>query len=277
MKKPTEQTSMSAAADKQAQKDVSMEKLKQHGGNIVTVIALVLAAYFGWQLWQGRGTTVDTVASDQFAQIQNLNDQYNVAMQNPVQDEALKSSLSKTEEQLNASIDALVANHGDTIYAWQALTIKARHQMDGENYAGASETLKAATEVKAIDAGLKAMTSLRYAQALLADGKIQEAKKIASAEVPNMFEASKQELMGDIHIAENNEEAAKKTYQNAWNLLAKRPEYRAILALKMETLGMEITPIEVAEVIEQPANKTEVAELAIEEDSKTGPKQPNGK
>lgn len=275
MKKPTEQAPMSAEADKQAQKDVSMEKLKQHGGNIVTVIALVLSAYFGWQLWQGRGTTVDTVASDEFAQIQNLNDQYNIAMQNPVQDDALKSLLSETEAQLNTSIDTLVTNHGDTIYAWQALTMKARHQMDNEDYAGASETLKAATEVKTIDAGLKAMTSLRYAQALLADGKVQEAKSIANAEVPNMFEASKQELMGDIHVAENDEEAAKKTYQNAWDLLAKRPEYRAILALKMETLGMDVTPIEVAEVIEQPANKTQVTEPAA--DSNTEPKQPNTK
>lgn len=262
MKKPTEPTPISKEAEQQAQKDASIEKLKKHGGNIVTAIAVVLAAYFGWEYFQSRGASVDTVASDQFAQIQNLNQQYNIAMQNPEQTDEMKALLAKSEQQMNASIDALVANHGDTIYAWQALSIKARNQMDNEDYAGASQTLKAATEVSAIDAGLKAMTNLRYAQALLADGKIDEAKSIAGAEVPNAFEATKQELMGDIHVAENDTEAAKQTYQNAWDLLADRQEYRAMLALKMESLGMDFEAIEVPQVVSKPVeNDVDTAQL----------------
>ena len=63
--------------------------------------------------------------------------------------------------------------------------------------------------------------------------------------MPSSFEASQQELLGDIYLAQDNKESAIKSYNNAWELLRSRQETRAVLALKMESLG--ITPEPIAE------------------------------
>lgn len=238
------------------QQDNSMQVLKQHGGNIVTVIMLVLAAFFGWQYWQNKGASVDTQASDQFSSIQNLNNQVIAAQQNPNKTEQMTKLLAESQTQLTSSIDELVANHGGSIYAWQALMIKARTQMDSNDYANAAQTLKLALDNKAIDDGLKAMTSLRYAHALLADGKTDEAEAAANVEMPDAFIGSKQELLGDVYLAKGDKAAAKEAYKKAWDLLAERTENRSVLMLKMESLGMAVQPVEQPSLVTIP-NSTE--------------------
>ncbi len=59
-----------------------------------------------------------------------------------------------------------------------------------------------------------------------------------------IYLASQQELLGDIYQAQNNDDAAVKAYNNAWKLLSARNETRAVLALKMESLGLYPEPIE---------------------------------
>ncbi|MGM8872064.1 YfgM family protein [Psychrobacter sp. 2Y5] len=224
--------------------DNSMQALKQYGGNIVTIILLALAGYFGWTYWQNNHARVDTVAADQYADIQLLNEQVSLAAQNPdLEDDAL-AALSESRDQLNSDIDSLVGAHGDSVYAWQALMMKARMQVDNDDFAGATASLKQALAIDLDDAGLKAITRLRYAQVLLAADDLEAALSEAKSDVPISFEASQQELLGDIYQAQNNKEAAVKAYNNAWNLISERNEARAVLALKMESLGIYPEPIE---------------------------------
>ena len=124
--------------------DNSMQALKQYGGNIVTIILLALAGYFGWTYWQNNHARVDTVAADQYADIQLLNEQVSLAAQNPdLEDDAL-AALSESREQLSDDIDSLVSAHGDSVYAWQALMMKARMQVDNDDFTGAAASLKQA-------------------------------------------------------------------------------------------------------------------------------------
>ncbi len=223
--------------------DNSMQALKQYGGNIVTVILLALAGYFGWTYWQNNHARVDTVAADQYADIQRLNDQVTLASQNPdLEAEALKE-LTANRKQLSANIDTLVSTHGDSVYAWQALMIKARQQVDGDDFAGASKTFEQALAIDLDDAGLSAITRLRYAETLLAAGDTEAALAAANNDIPSSFEGSQQELLGDIYLAQNNKDGAVKAYNNAWELLRKRQETRSVLALKMESLGIVPEPI----------------------------------
>lgn len=233
--------------------DNSMQALKQYGGNIVTIILLALAGYFGWTYWQNNHARVDTVAADQYADIQLLNEQVSIAAQNPdLEDEAL-AALSESRDQLNSNIDSLVSAHGDSVYAWQALMMKARMQVDSDDFTGATASLKQALAIDLDDAGLKAITRLRYAQALLAADEVDAALSEAKSDVPSSFEATQQELLGDIYQAQNNKEAAIKAYNNAWSLIRERNETRAVLALKMESLGIYPEPIEAQdELIQQP-------------------------
>ena len=234
--------------------DDSMQALKQHGGNIVTIILLALAGYFGWTYWQNNHARVDTVAADQYADIQLLNEQISLAAQNPDLEAEARVALADNRTQLNSNIDDLVSAHGDSVYAWQALMTKSRLQVDNEDFKGATASLKQALAIELGDAGLKAITSLRYAQVLLASGEVEAALTEAKSDLPSSFEASQQELLGDIYQAQSNNEAAVKAYNNAWSLLSARNETRAVLALKMESLGIYPEPIESkATLIQQPA------------------------
>lgn len=247
--------------------DNSMQALKTYGGNIITVILLALAGYFGWTYWQNNHARVDTVAADQYADIQRLNEQVSLAGQNPDLETEALSELEKNRLQLTKDIDSLVSTHGESVYAWQALMIKARMQVDNDDFAGASETLNKALTIDLGDAGLNAITQLRYAESLLASGDIDAALTAAKKDLPISFEASQQELLGDIYIAKNDKDAAIKSYNNAWELLRTRQESRAVLALKLESLGVVPEPISKQDaliqepaVIEQPIEQPVVVE-----------------
>ncbi|MBO1530218.1 tetratricopeptide repeat protein [Psychrobacter sp. F1192] len=250
--------------------DNSMQALKQYGSYIITAILLALAGYFGWTYWQENHARVDTVAADHYADIQRLNEQLNLAAQNPDLEAEALTELAASREQLNKDIEALVNTHGDSVYAWQALMIKARQQVDSDDFAGATETLKQALSIDLGDAGLKAITQLRYAQTLLSAGDTDAALSTATNDIPVSFEASQQELLGDIYLAQDDKDAAINAYENAWELLRDRQETRAVLALKLESLGIVPEPIEEPASLIQ-ANSTQIntmAEpLAIESDS----------
>ncbi len=217
----------------------SMEKLKQAAGYIIGAILLALAGYFGWTYFQNSGMKEDMVAADKYAAIEKTNDEL---MGQP-------EGNADVSKKLNADIDKLVAEHGNTVYAWQALMIKSRNAVDANDMKTATEALKKALEIDLKDPGLHSITQLRYATVLLADGNVDEALTQASKDVPVAFEASQQELLGDIYSAKKDKEKALRAYQNAWSLLSKRHEERPFLRLKLENLGINPEPIEPAEQI----------------------------
>ena len=224
--------------------DNSMQALKQYGSYIVTAIIVALAGYFGWTYWQDNHARVDTVAADHYADIQKLNEEVSLAAQNPDLEADAKAALETSRTELNQDIDSLVQTHGDSVYAWQALMIKARQQADNNDFENAAATLKQALTIDLGDAGLSAITRLRYAEVLLASGDADAALSEANNDLPSSFEASQQELMGDIYMAQDDKDAAIQAYNNAWELLRDRQESRAVLALKMESLGIVAEPIE---------------------------------
>ena len=234
--------------------DNSMQALKQYGSYIVTAILLALAAYFGWTYWQNNHARVDTVAADQYADIQQLNEEVKLASQNPDLEAEAQEALTQSRSQLDKDIDTLVGTHGESVYAWQALMIKARQQVDNDDFAAATETFKKALAIDLGDAGLAAITRLRYAKTLLAAGDTDAALSEANNDMPSSFEASQQELLGDIYLAQDNKDSAIKSYSNAWELLRSRQETRAVLALKMESLGITAEPIaEQTSLIQEPS------------------------
>lgn len=247
--------------DKQA-----MAALKQHGGNIVTVILLVLAGFFGWQFYQKNYGRVDTVAADSYTAISNDSAALALAAQNP---DAQASSTNK--EQLFSKIDSLVAEHGDTVYAWQALMTKARHQADSDDYAGAAVTLKAASEVPIDDEGLLAISRLQLAAVELAAGQADTALATINGTFPESFEATRLEILGDIHVAKKDDAAAKAAYEKAWEILSGRQESRALLKLKMQSLGLEPADIERPAVVSEQAMTTlEVGDEAMASELASG-------
>ncbi len=233
----------------------AMMALKQHGGNIVTVILLVLAVFFGWQFYQKNYAKIDTVAADSYTAISTGNDQLVLLAQNP----QTATQAADAQKALFAQIDKLVAEHGETVYAWEALMIKARHQADGNDYKSAEQTLLQASGLPIADEGLLAISRLQLAQTQLATG--DDAKALATIEgvFPESFEASRLEILGDIKVATKDNEAAKTAYQKAWELLSDRQENRALLSIKMQALGMTPSPIDVPAVVAQAPSTPAIA------------------
>lgn len=231
----------------------STEKLKQAAGYIIGAILVALIGYFGWNYLQNSGMKADTVAADKYAAIETANDE----LLGQTEDNA------EASKKLNADIDALVAEHGNTVYAWQALMIKSRNAVDANDMKTAAEALKKALDIDLKDAGLHSITQLRYATVLLASGDLDAALTQASIDVPVAFEASQQELLGDIYLAKKDNEKAVRAYENAWSLVSKRHEERPFLRLKLENLGISPKPIEPEEQIVDVAamQQAQVAEL----------------
>lgn len=221
----------------------AMNALKQHGEKIIWVIIITLLAYFGWQYYQNNYAKIDTVAADMYTDIAERDDALNLGLQNPDIDDAIKAELAKEQAGLLADIDKLVATHTDTAYAWQALMIKARHLVDDANYKEAVTTLKQAQSINLEDEGLLAITQLRLGRTLLADQALDEALTVANKTLPEAFEASRQELLGDIYVAKKDVPNAKSAYQLAWDSLKPRAEGRSLLSLKMQSLGMNPEPM----------------------------------
>ena len=191
-------------------------------------------------------------ALQSYTLISEKNDALALGQQMVELDEATKEQLDQEQKALFADIDKLVAEHGKTAYAWQALMIKARHQSDSADHAEAVQTLKQASVINLDDEGLSAITTLRLAQATLATGDSDTAMSLANQKMPQGFEPSRQELLGDIYVAKNDTESAKKAYDIAWNILSERQEVRSLLSLKMQALGMTPTPITQDDVVSQP-------------------------
>lgn len=234
---------MTTQTDNQNADKQSMMALKKHGNTILTIVLVVLAAYFGWQYYQNHYAKIDTVAADAYTNISNTNEQLIMTAQNPQLDEAAKKKLVDEENKLFAQIDDLVAKHGDTAYAWQGLMMKARHQVDNNDLKGAIASLQEASKIE-LDDGLTAMTKIRLARVMLADGDTGSAFATANEALPQAFEASRQELLGDIYLAKNEVDNAKKAYTSAWEALRTRQENRAVLSLKLQSLGVVVQPIE---------------------------------
>lgn len=251
----------------------AMSALKKHGDKIVWAIVLVLGSYFGWQYYQKNHAKVDTVAADSYTIIDERGEALKLGLEDPSIDEAGKAQLNKEKESLLADIDKLVATHGKTAYAWQALMTKARLQADDDNHKDAIATLKQAQAIELGDDGLMALTTLRLGQVLLADGQTDEAQTLISKALPKAFEPSRQELLGDIFIAKNDMENAKKAYQSAWDALKERQEVRSLLSLKMQAIGMTPEPISpktpVVATPQLPPVASEVPSVQQKSDTKT--------
>lgn len=220
----------------------SMQSLRRNAGTIISAIALALAGYFGWQFYQNHGGRIDTAATNDFAKIQAS--QQAIADLSQQNTDANKQQLTEKSAALQKDIASFVAAHPDTGYAWQALMMQAKVQTDNNQTAEAVATLKQATTLKINDAGLQAIATLRYAEALLANKQLDDANAALNVSLPAVYDASKNELLGDIALAKNDKAAASDFYQKAWQAIETRNknqsshEDRALLRLKMEDLGL---------------------------------------
>ena len=224
----------------------SLSALKQYGGYIVSAIMLVLAGYFGWTYWQKHGGNIDTAAANDFAKIQSDQNNIETLTTQAATDTKAQAQLATAQTNLSKDLGEFVAKHDNSVYTWQALMLQAKQQTDKNDLKAAAATLQKASQLTLKDEGLKAIAILRQAQVLLSDNQADAAQKRLQSPLPAAFEASKLEILGDIANQQGDKKAAINHYQKAWQLIEQRnqnnpnPQDRALLRIKMESLGLSV-------------------------------------
>ena len=224
----------------------SLGALKQYGGYILSAIMLVLAGYFGWSYWQKHGGNIDTAAANDFAKIQSDQNNIETLTTQAASDTKAQAQLTTAQTNLDKDLGEFVANHDNSVYTWQALMLQAKQQTDKNDLKAAAATLQKASQLTLKDEGLKAIAILRQAQVLLSDNQADAAQKRLQSPLPAAFEASKLEILGDIANQQGDKKAAATHYQKAWQLIEQRnqnnpnPQDRALLRIKMESLGLSV-------------------------------------
>jgi predicted negative regulator of RcsB-dependent stress response len=132
----------------------------------------------------------------------------------------------------------------------------AKLAYDKADYAHAERALKKVENSKLEDAGLVQLVKLRLAYAQLAQKKYDDALKTLAAVTDPAFKATADEALGDVYVAKNDIENAKKSYQSAWDALVERQQERQILQIKLESVGVLVDDPDV----ERPILETQVDE-----------------
>jgi len=213
---------------------------KKYGSSMITGILIALIAFFGWEYWQKKNLAES---------------QMNTARVQQLMDDA-QASKGDGFAQLSETADKIVKEAPDSAQAIQTQLVMAKLAYDKEDYAAAEKALQKVENSKVDDKGLVQVVKLRLAYAQLAQKKYYAALKTLEAGTEPAFKATADEARGDIYVAKNDIENAKKVYQSAWDALIERKEERQILQMKLESVGVLVDDPE----IERPIIETQAEE-----------------
>lgn len=222
---------MSALSDEE-QLNSLKNNTKKYSSTVISGVLIALIAYSGWTYWQNKQ---QGEAQLQTAKVQQLMDQAATA---DVKDDNAWNSLTKTA-------DEIVKNYPDSVQAIQTQLMLAKLAFERNDYATAEKALMKVENAKVDDQGLIHVVKLRLAYSQLAQDKFDAALKSLSAVTDPVFKATADEARGDVYVAKNDIENAKKAYMSAWDGLLERQQERQILQIKLESVGVLVDDPEI--------------------------------
>ena len=227
--------------EEQEQLDELKHFWKQYGDRITWVLIIVfgaVAAWNGYHYWQ----------RSQAAQAAVMYDEVERAVQ------------SGEIPRLDRALADMQERFGRTAFAQQAGLLAAKTYYD-KGHIDAAKSALGWVAGKSSDEGYQAIASLRLAGVLLEAKAYDEALKALSGTFPKDFAALVADRRGDIFIAQGKKNEAKTEYEKAYKDMDGRTEYRRLVEVKLNALGLNPTmalsnPAVAAAVT--PASATEV-------------------
>jgi predicted negative regulator of RcsB-dependent stress response len=210
--------------EEQEQLDSIKHFWKQYGNLITWALIAVLGVFASWnfyQYWQ----------RSQAAQA--------AAMYDEVERAALSGDLSKVDRAFTDMRDKFPG----TTYAQQAGLLVAKVNFE----AGKPDVAKSAlawVADKSSDEGYQAIARLRLAGVLVESKAYDEALKLLSSDYPGHFQALAADRKGDIYALQGKATDAKAAYEIAYKGLEDRTEYRRLIEVKLNALGVSPQPVE---------------------------------
>jgi predicted negative regulator of RcsB-dependent stress response len=194
---------------------------KQYGNLITWSLIAVLSAFAAWngyQYWQ----------RSQAAKAAVIYEEFELSLQ--------AGDLAKVDRTLADMKDRF----SRTTYAQQAGLLAAKARYDKGDVDAARAALSWVAE-NSSDEGYQAIAKLRLAGLLLDKKVYDEALQQVSGNFPKDFAALAADRRGDILAAQGKQSEAKAEYEKAYNGLEARDEYRRLVEVKLNALGVDPT------------------------------------
>ena len=204
--------------EEQEQLDELKHFWKQYGNLITWVLIAVfgaVAAWNGYQYWQ-RQQAVQASA---------------------MYDEVERAVKSGDSARLDRSLADMKDRFGSTVYAQQAGLVVAKAQYDKGNVDAAKAALTWVAG-NAADEGYQAIAKLRLSGLLLEAKAYDDALKLVAGSFPKDFSPLAADRRGDILVAQDKKSEAKAEYEKAYKGLDERAEYRRLVEVKLNALGV---------------------------------------
>ncbi len=220
---------MASQLDLEEQEQIDQLKhfWKRYGNAITWLLIAVLgafAAFNGWQYWQRKQASEAAVMYDQI--------------------EAAVQAGDMTR--LDRALADIKERYAGTTYAHQSALLAARTYYEKGKADQAKAALAWVVE-KAGDEGLQAVARLRLAGIALEAKAYDEALAQLGAKMPAEFAALADDRRGDVYLAQGKKPQALAEYRKAYAAMDERAEYRALVEVKLNALGVDVSPGVVAE------------------------------
>ncbi|QHJ00771.1 tetratricopeptide repeat protein [Xylophilus rhododendri] len=205
--------------EEQEQLDQLKHFWERWGTLITGVIVLVALGFAGWNLY-------------------NYWDRRQAAQSAVLYDEVERAVQAGDASHAERAFQDVREKFGRTVYAQQAGLAAAKLLLDKGNTDGAKAALAWVAD-KGRDDGLQAVARLRTAAILLDAKAYDEALKQVDASMPAAFAPLAADRKGDILAAQGKSADAVAAYTSAWKGLDSQSEYRRLVEIKLNALGVD--------------------------------------
>ncbi len=199
---------------------------KQYGDIITWVLIVVfgsIAAWNGYNYWQSKQSSQAAVLHEEVERAVQAGD----------------------AARIDRSFSDMKDKFAGTVYAQQSGLLAAKAYYDKGNTDAAKSALTWVAG-NASDEGYKAIARLRLAGILLEAKAYPEAAQLVSGSFPKDFAPLAADRLGDILAAQGKKAEARAEYEKAYKGLEDRSEYRRLVEVKLNSLGVDPTSVGVA-------------------------------
>lgn len=212
--------------EEQEQLDQLKHFWRQYGNAISWVLIVVLGAFASWNFYQYWQRSQATQAAAMYDEVERV----------------LKSNDA-------AKIDRVFTDMKDrfasTTYAQQAGLLVAKQYYSAGNMDAAKATLRWVAE-RSSDQGYQAIAKLRLAGILVESKGFDDAIQQLNGEFPASFAALLADRKGDIYLLQGKKAEALAEYQKAYKNFEPNTEYRRLVEVKLNALGVDPTSASLA-------------------------------
>jgi predicted negative regulator of RcsB-dependent stress response len=205
--------------EEQEQLDEIKHFWKQYGNAITWVLIAVLGAYAAWNGYQYWQRSQAAQAAAMF-------------------DEVEKVVREGDDAKLQRAFDDMKSRFASTAYAPQAGLLVGKTLYESGKLDAAKAALTWVAE-KSADAGYASVARLRLAGLLMDSKAYEEALKVLDSGVSEEFAALQADRRGDILLAQGKKPEAKEQYLKSFKLFDDSTDYRRLVLVKLNSLGVD--------------------------------------